>query len=84
MQPNPTATQIKDKSIAAMASDPEIQHELQEINAEFSVADSDGLDICATFNSSPFRITTWGYICEPSAVIRPVLASSRVVENNQR
>jgi hypothetical protein len=33
-----------DKSLASMAADPEIQRELRQIDAEFSVADADGLD----------------------------------------
>ena len=34
------------RELAEMAQDPAIQHELQQINAEFAVTEADGLD-CA-------------------------------------
>ena len=34
-----------DNQLAAMAADPEIQNELQQIEREFSVTESDGLEI---------------------------------------
>jgi hypothetical protein len=37
------AAYAKDAALAAMASDPDIQRELREINAEFAVAGADGL-----------------------------------------
>jgi hypothetical protein len=34
----------KDAAMAAMANDPDVQYELREINSQFAVAESDGLD----------------------------------------
>ena len=35
---------VQEADLAAMAADPAIQHELQQINAEFAVTEIDGLD----------------------------------------
>lgn len=35
---------VPEADLAAMAADPAIQHELQQIDAEFAVTDRDGLD----------------------------------------
>ncbi|MBN1311324.1 MAG: hypothetical protein JXB30_07880 [Anaerolineae bacterium] len=34
---------VKESELAAMAADPAIQHEIQQIGAEFAVAEMDGL-----------------------------------------
>ena len=36
--------EVLERDLAAMASDPAIQRELQQIAAEFAVTDADGLD----------------------------------------
>ena len=38
------ASQAKYDALATMAADPDIQHEIRDINSEFSVAEADGLD----------------------------------------
>jgi hypothetical protein len=35
---------VQEADLAAMAADPTIQHELQQINTEFAVTEMDGLD----------------------------------------
>ncbi len=35
---------VRERELAAMAHDPVIQHELQQINAEFAVTEADGLN----------------------------------------
>ncbi len=35
---------LDEKELALMAADPDIQREIAEINAEFAVADADGLE----------------------------------------
>jgi hypothetical protein len=35
---------VRERELAEMAHDPAIQHELQQINAEFAVTEADGLD----------------------------------------
>jgi hypothetical protein len=35
---------MQEGDLAAMAADPAIQHEVQQINAEFAVTEMDGLD----------------------------------------
>jgi hypothetical protein len=41
----PRLTGVQDKQLEAMAEDPAIQRELREIDSEFALADSDGLEI---------------------------------------
>ncbi len=41
------ALQVDAHALAAMATDPAIQHEMQQINTEFAITEMDGLDSAA-------------------------------------